>query len=53
MKQFLSDEDDILLNFTGYVRVKRADFLGALGVIVSDLLHASLDRERSGRSRGP
>ncbi|MFQ5656754.1 MAG: hypothetical protein ACE5G5_04380 [Candidatus Methylomirabilales bacterium] len=53
MKQFLPVEDDVPLKFTkGYVRVKPADFLQALGVIFGDLLHTSLDRERSRRSGG-
>lgn len=49
MRQFLSDKDDVLLNFAGYLRVKRADFLRALGLFLSELLTAAL----SGRSRGP
>ena len=48
--QYLRDEDDILLNFsTGYVRVKRTDFLRALGNILPDILQASLDREEGGK----
>jgi hypothetical protein len=48
--QYLRDEDDVLLNFsTGYVRVKRADFLRALGNILPDILQASFDREEGGK----
>lgn len=54
MNELLRDEDDVLLNFSeGTVRVKRGYFFRARGPMLANVLHASLDRERSGVNRGP